>query len=407
MRRINQLTLVGRLQAMRLASRADLAKALGLSQPTAGKIVDGLLRHGIVEEVSASDEATPGAPPIPGGSLSRLGRPGRLLRLDRNHSRFLAIQLDVCDTWLTELPVGGDGEDRWTIRVATGSSAADWVKELRSAAARCSRRDFWGVLVSVPGIVDEPAGRVVFSPNLHWTERIELPELIRRVWDAPVLVMQEERALALGHQAVASPEDGFLLVDFGEGVGGAVILEGKLYANPLPISGELGHTPVLGNRRRCGCGAVGCVETLVSRRGLLASFAASHRQEPHTWPALVEHLSLRGVVPWLAEALDASGAIIAGAVNVLGLRRVIITGSLTELPAAVLDHLSAAIRGGAMWARFGDMIVQSAPRRRGAGLVAAAIDRLLMPVGGSGQLDKIPPAHKTGSRPAKIVAQAA
>ncbi len=54
----------------------------------------------------------------------------------------------------------------------------------------------------------------------------------------------------------------FLLVDFGEGVGGAIIVEGKPLANPLPISGEIGHTPVPGNRRPCGCGAVGCMETL-------------------------------------------------------------------------------------------------------------------------------------------------
>ena len=53
-------------------------------------------------------------------------------------------------------------------------------------------------------------------------------------------------------------------------VGGAIIVDGKPLANPLPISGEIGHTPVLGNARPCGCGAVGCMETLVSLRGLLA-----------------------------------------------------------------------------------------------------------------------------------------
>src|SRR5215475_14736395 len=97
--------------------------------------------------------------------------------------------------------------------------------------------------------------------------------------------MQEERALALGHQAVQPGSDGFLLVDFGEGVGGTIVIGGKLYTNPLPLSGEVGHTLVRGNQRACGCGAIGCLETLVSTRGLLRTFAENSADAPNTWPA--------------------------------------------------------------------------------------------------------------------------
>ena len=70
----------------------------------------------------------------------------------------------------------------------------------------------------------------------------------------PVLLVQEIRALALGHLTADPAAQDFLLVDFGEGVGGAIVLEGKLYSPSTPLSGELGHTPVPGNRRLCGCG---------------------------------------------------------------------------------------------------------------------------------------------------------
>jgi len=276
--------------------------------------------------------------------------------------------------------VGAEADDRWSVQVATPGSAEEWLRQLAAAAARIHQKHFWGVLVSVPGIVDEPAGRVLFSPNLHWTERVELPKLIGRVWDAPVLLVQEERALALGHQSADPRGDDFLLVDFGEGVGGAVIVGGKPYANPLPISGELGHTPVPGNRRPCGCGAVGCLETLVSSRGLLASFAEANRGWAPAWGALAQHIAQRGVVPWLAEALETTGAVVAGALNVVGLRRVVITGCLVELPGLVMEHLSAVIKRGAMWGRFGEVMVQAAPRRRTAGLVAAGLDRLMLPM---------------------------
>ncbi len=203
----------------------------------------------------------------------------------------------------------------------------------------------------------------------------------KRVWNVPVFLVQEERALALGHH-LANPDcEDFLLVDFGEGVGGAIIVEGKPLANPLPISGEIGHTPVPGNVRPCGCGAVGCMETLVSLRGLLESFSEVAPDAENSWGALCEFISKGDIPAWLARALDAAAAAIAGALNVLGLRRVVITGSLTEMPPVVMDYLSHAVRNGAMWARFGEVECVSAPRRRTAGLVAVGIDRLVVPDG--------------------------
>jgi len=131
--------------------------------------------------------------------------------------------------------------------------------------------------------------------------------------------------------------------------------------------------------RRCGCGAVGCVETLLSTSGLLKSFGAAHPRKNKTWAALQEHIASAGVEPWLALALDAAAVAIAAALNVLGLRRVVVTGSLTELAPAVLQHFSRAIQGGAMWARFGEVECISAPRNRSAGILAVGIDRLILP----------------------------
>lgn len=372
MGQINKRTLLGRLQKMGQGSRAELARLLGISQPTAGRIVDELLEAEVLEEIQDSAPVTEGRK-----NNGRLGRPSRLLRLDSTHPRFLGMQLGVTETCLSALPLGIGNEDRWDARFGTPASAEEWLMQLRRAASTVPAKDLWGVLVSVPGIVDEKAGRILFSPNLHWTEGVDLPSLVRQVWDAPVLLVQEERALALGHHAAVPTDENFLLVDFGEGVGGAVVVEGHTYHSPLPISGELGHTPVVGNWRPCGCGAVGCVETLISTRGLIQSFALAAPDAPHTWPALVHHIAERGLTGWMAEALGAAAAVIAGAVNVLGVGHVVITGSLTELTPSVMGHLEQAVVKGTMWARFGQVNCVRAPRRRTAGLVAVGIDRLV------------------------------
>jgi N-acetylglucosamine repressor len=375
MGRHNKRALLDRLLRLGTASRAELAKSLGLSQPTTGKIADELLELGVFEE---ADEDTQNGAEHP-NSGPRMGRPGRMLRLTQSKSRFLGIELGLAETCLSPLPLAVAEEDQWLIKFNTPSTAKEWSRKLQDAADEMTQKSFWGILVSVPGLVDEKKGKVIYSPNLRWTDGSALSAAVQEVWEAPVILIQEERILALGHHSVHREGEDFLLVDFGEGVGSAVLIFGKLYAHPLPISGELGHTPVPGNERRCGCGSVGCLETLASIRGLQESFAAAHPKSRKTWAALSDSVAANGIEPWLAKTLDAMAAGIAGGLNMLGLRRVVITGSVTELPPSVFSYLSNAIVKGTLWARFGELKVEKARRHRKAGLVAAGIDRLIVP----------------------------
>lgn len=374
LRRTNQRTVISLLLRLGSASRADLAKAAGISQPTAGKITTELLRLGILQEAGPAAEPSGAG----NGAASRLGRPGQLLRLNAYRPRFMAVELGVSETSVSVLPVAVQQQDQWGRSFPTPKSPEVWLAGLRSSAQDLANSDLWGILISVPGIVDEQAGKVVFSPNLHWLEKTNLPGLVRDLWDLPVLLVQEIRALALGQLTAEPGGEDFLLIDFGQGVGGAVVLEGELFSHPMPLSGEFGHTPVAGNRRRCGCGALGCLETLVSERGLLESFAAADKHSRVSWKAFSTRVNEHGLDPWLVDTLDATARVVAGALNVLGVRRLVVAGRLCELPACI-TYLSAQVSKGAMWGRFGKIIVQTAPHRRAAGLVAAGIDRLVLP----------------------------
>jgi predicted NBD/HSP70 family sugar kinase len=364
------------LQRLGIASRADLAKAAGLSQPTAGKIITELERFGVLQQVGSTGDHEAGeasdTPP-------RLGRPGHLVRLDCRQARFVIIELGVEETSIAALPIAAKLNDEWAFTFPTPKSPDAWIEELKRAAAALPKHQLWGILVSVPGIVDEARNKVLLSPNLHWLEKADLPKGIGRVWDLPIVLVQEIRALALGQLAAVPEVQNFLLVDFGVGVGGAVVQRGKLYSSALPMSGEVGHTPVQGNDRRCGCGAVGCLETLVSERGLLESFARSRRISKPSWARLARHVDEHGVEPWLAQTLVTTAKVISGTLNVLGLRQVVLTGRLTELPSTALKLISTEIGRTTLWARFGEVVCESAPHRRAAGLVITGIDRLVLP----------------------------
>lgn len=376
LRRTNQRTIVSLLMRMAYASRADLAKAAGISQPTAGKIISEMLRVGVLQDVPAQTTAL--ASQSAQTANPRLGRPGKLVALNRDHSRFLAIAMDVEETTASALPIAICDEEVWGVRFATPGGVPSLIKRLRESYAVARRTGLWGVILSVPGIVDEIQGKILYSPNVHWLENADLVGALRRLWSVPVLLVQEIRALALGHLATNPGCGDFLLVDFGHGVGGAVVSDGKMRARPGYFEGEVGHTPIAGVSRPCGCGGVGCLETLASQRGLLESFSAAHSVVAPKWPHLVEHVNQHGMEPWLLETVRHTGRVIAGALNVTGIRRVVVTGVLNEMPHAV-KCLSDEITGGALCARFGKVTCESAPRRRAAGLVAAGLDRLVFP----------------------------
>jgi predicted NBD/HSP70 family sugar kinase len=373
LRRTNERTVISLLLRLGSASRAELAKAAGISQPTAGKIISRLLKLGVVQ---LADDADGEREAIP----VKLGRPGERVCLSTNRPRFIAVALGVAETLVTALPIALPARDNWDFRFPTPTDPQAWRKEL--AELELPTTGIWGVLVSVPGVVDESAGNVVFSPNLHWTEKVSLPALVEGLWHAPALLVQEIRALALGHLTSHPGTEDFLLVDFGQGVGGAVVSGGKLHSHALPACGELGHTPVPGNQRACGCGAVGCLETLVSERGILASFAEAGVGEA-SWANLEAAIRKRGLAPWMKQSLQQAAFVIAGALNVLGIRQVVITGFINDLPEVVLDFLRREITRGSLWARFGEIVCQGAPRRRAAGLAANGFDRLVLPAYGA------------------------
>ena len=110
MGQLNRRALLRQLQKLGVASRAELAKALGMSQPTAGKIVDELLEMDVLEEVAEMGSAMATATPP-----ANVGRPGRKIRLNHSRAKILGIQLGVNTTTLAGLTLGVADEDQWPV----------------------------------------------------------------------------------------------------------------------------------------------------------------------------------------------------------------------------------------------------------------------------------------------------
>jgi predicted NBD/HSP70 family sugar kinase len=370
LRLTNQARLVEQLLRRGIATRAELAKAGGMSQPTAGKIIDELSTAGVVEELTGVNELR-GRPQV--------GRPGKQLRLSQSPARLVIVELGVERTRLSAVPAALPDDERWDVEFKTPGSEATWRQRLRQHAAALSIRRPWGVMVSVPGLVDESNGKILLCPNLHWCERADVVAAFYELFKAPVRLIQESRALALAEVGTRASASDFFLVDFGDGVGGAVVIGQRPYDGTVPATGEIGHTPIAGNERQCGCGNRGCLETLIAERWLVQSLIEQTGNPDITFADVCKVAAGSDLPLFLMQALDATAACIASILNVCGLKRVVLTGHIRELGPRATDHLIASIRRSAMWSRFDTVEVELVQRRRARGLTIAGIQRVIMP----------------------------
>lgn len=144
-----------------------------------------------------------------------------------------------------------------------------------AAAASGRTASILGVGMGAPGLVDVTSGTTRFLPNMptQWRD-IPVASILGQRLGCPVRLLNDARAATLGelrfgHGAVC-PEATFAFFSLGTGIGGGVVIDGRLRLGPLGAAGELGHQTVLPNGPPCGCGNRGCLETLASGPAIAA-----------------------------------------------------------------------------------------------------------------------------------------
>lgn len=123
-----------------------------------------------------------------------------------------------------------------------------------------------GVGIGVPGIIDMDTGMLRESPNLPgWSEFPVHAEIERRL-GIPVVLENDANAAALGEQWLGASKnhESMCMLTLGTGVGGGIVLNGKIWHGMNGMAGELGHFNVEPEGHPCNCGSRGCVEQYAS-----------------------------------------------------------------------------------------------------------------------------------------------
>ncbi len=125
-----------------------------------------------------------------------------------------------------------------------------------------------GIGISAPGI-NYLTGVIESAANLNWG-RVNLSEKVKKYFDVPVVFLNDANAAALGEQqfGIANGMKNFIVITLGTGVGSGIVVNGQLLYGQDGLAGEVGHSIIELNGRKCHCGKRGCLETYISATGL-------------------------------------------------------------------------------------------------------------------------------------------
>jgi glucokinase len=203
-----------------------------------------------------------------------------------------------------------------------------------------------GVGIGVPGIIDMKTGMLRESPNLPGWSDYPVREEIERRLDSRVVLENDANAAALGEFWLGAGRDvsDLCMLTLGTGVGGGIILDGKVWHGMTGMAGELGHINVEREGPPCPCGSRGCVEQYASATAIkrMALEKIGERRAPELAKVMerdkeitakhVFQLAASGD-PAATEIFravgDALGTIVADLVNALNLPMYVVGGGVS------------------------------------------------------------------------------
>ena len=211
-----------------------------------------------------------------------------------------------------------------------------------------------GVGIGTPGITDEMNRTVLGgAENIVGWENIPLADILEKETGIPVCVANDANMMGWGEQAFGAAKgcSDVLFITVGTGIGGAIIIDNKLYGGYKNRGTEIGHIPLIANGEPCACGSVGCLETYASTAALVRRFIRRCKEQDICFEEKVDGKSIVKLylenhpvaVESMKEHWDFLGHGIAGLVNIFSLQKVIIGGGISEAGDFYIEQIEQKV----------------------------------------------------------------
>ncbi|GAA1292437.1 ROK family glucokinase [Pseudonocardia aurantiaca] len=273
----------------------------------------------------------------------------------------LAIGLDIGGTKIAGAVVDKQGTvvDELVEPTPEESDAGAVTAVLLSLIDRFrAKHEVVAIGVGAAGIVEWPAGRMLWAPNnayRDWPVR----EQLEKSTSLPVIVDNDANVAALAEARLGEPYPHMVLVTVGTGIGGGLVMDGKIYRGPTGLGAELGHIILNPDGPLCGCGNYGCFEAFASGTALTRMGREAAADDPDGLIArlgreegeVTGHTVVKAVEQGdeAAKALFARlgrwlGVGIASLANIFEVNAVVVGGGLVETGELLLAPARVAAR---------------------------------------------------------------
>jgi glucokinase len=268
---------------------------------------------------------------------------------------------------------------------------ADLVDEA-IADAGLGKEAIGGVGVGVPGVLDLERGLTLFLPNLpgEWRQ-VPLRDTLQEATGLPVTLLNDVRSFTLGEKTFGAGRDVETMVCFaiGTGIGGGLVIDGKLQLGLEGTAGEVGHHVIDPYGPRCGCGSRGCLEAFASGPAIVAMALKAITQGRTTRIAERVSYDLNRVTPKIiAEAAREGDAIaqeiyeragfyigigVANLITIISPQMVVIGGGVAQAGDLLFEPIRRTARETVHVAPVERVEIVPAELGTDAGLIGAAV----------------------------------
>ncbi len=332
-------------------SRADVARATGLTKVTVSGLVAELITEGILHELGQQESQRPGKPAI----LIDLARESHaVIALDLSDHRLMrgaVMNLDGTVVARAELPRvndTGDGDtsgstDKGTGEIATGDAALELVIQVAESLRDATKLHLLGLGVGTPGVVDDD-GTVRTAPNLGW-ENLHLRRILEDRIGLPTVVANDANVAALAEYSFGETSSDFILIAIGHGVGAGLIIDGHPIVGNRFASGEIGQVMV---------GTDLGLDAPYSREYVLEHWLSA--------PALTRSLAAASAADRskiLHEAGSRLGVVLAPIIGLLNLAEVVLAGPEELIDGTLADATLEILRRRTMPDSHTDLVLRT------------------------------------------------
>ncbi|MDF0599467.1 ROK family transcriptional regulator [Psychromarinibacter sp. C21-152] len=302
-------------------SQREIVLQTGFDKSTVSSIIGAFHDADLVEEVERPAQ-------------NRRGRPSKGLRVSQASGILVGVRIEADEVRFVGSAL--DGKPRFRRACRFDGSVDDmqriFVREIDAIASDpAAGSPLLAVGVSVPGLL-RADGVLVHLPVLGWRDVALLDRLASAV-KAPVFVGNDGKAGAMAERMFGAGKDGgdFIYLFSGSGVGGAMVLDGQVYAGADGLAGELGHIKIVPQGRFCSCGASGCLSAYLSEPALCEEIGRLSGDRPEDFATLRARAEAGdpSTLTVLESAGDVLGTAVSSLMNIFNPNMVLLGGDLS------------------------------------------------------------------------------